>query len=259
MNTKSTLEQPSPWHFHNPVELFVGRGSRCELVSRLNKQRVLIVTTVRGRAQFSNDSVLGQVLKNNSIAWVDSVKENPGLTDLQREIDTLQETKVDAIIAFGGGSAMDAAKALRAGLAVGHTHSLHDMLTQPELHESAQLAPLYAIPTTAGTGSEVTPFATVWHHEVHQKLSLAGKNVFPTMAIVDAELTDNMPLQVTLSTGLDAINQAAESIWNKNANPITIGYATRALQLVIHALPLLMSGECGSVMPFHILPVNRAF
>src|SRR5690554_7469894 len=159
MNTKSTLEQPSPWHFHNPVELFVGRGSRCELVSRLKSQKVLIVTTVRGKAQFTHDTVLRHILQNNTVSWVDSVKENPGLTDLQREIDTLQETKVDAIIAFGGGSAMDAAKALRAGLAVGHTHSLHDMLIQPELHESAQLAPLYAIPTTAGTGSEVTPFA----------------------------------------------------------------------------------------------------
>lgn len=245
MTKIKALEQPS-WHFHNPVQLIVGRGSRSKLLSSLNKSRVLIVTTVRGRAQFTNDKVLSQVLENNNVAWVDSVKENPGLKDLQREIDKLQGTKVDAIIAFGGGSAMDAAKTLRAGLAVGITHSLHEMLTHPELHESAQLAPLYALPTTAGTGSEVTPFATIWHHEVHQKLSLSGDNVFPTMAIVDAELTDAVPMQVTLSTGLDAINQAGESIWNKNANPITLGYATRALQLGFHALPLLISGEGGA-------------
>lgn len=233
------------WQFYNPVKIYAGRGSRVQLVKQLNKQALLIVTTVRGKAQFLDDQVLSEVVKNNQVTWVDSVKENPGLTDLQAEIDQLNNLTVGAIIAFGGGSAMDAAKALRLGLAVKRKHSLAELLANPALHKESQQVPLYALPTTAGTGSEVTPFATVWHHEIHKKLSLAGDNIFPSVAIVDAELTDSLPTRVTLSTGLDAINQAVESVWNKNANSITLALATRSLKLGLKALPLLVKGKGG--------------
>jgi len=236
-------ESLNHWQFYNPVKIYAGRGSRKQLIEQLKNQEVLIVTTVRGKAQFLKDSILSEIVKNNQVTWVDSVKENPGLTDLQTEIDQLNKLTVDAIIAFGGGSAMDAAKALRIGLAVQGKYSLAELLENPELHKEAQQVPLYALPSTAGTGSEVTPFATVWHHEIHKKLSLAGNTVFPSVAIVDAELTDSLPVSVTLSTGLDAINQAAESIWNKNANSLTLTLATRALKLGLKALPLLVEGK----------------
>lgn len=239
------IESLNQWQFYNPVKLYAGRGSRKHLVEQLRNQEVLIVTTVRGKAQFLEDSILSEVVKNNQVTWVDSVKENPGLTDLQAEIDQLSNLKVDAIIAFGGGSAMDAAKALRIGLAVQGKYSIAELLENPILHKTAKQAPLYALPTTAGTGSEVTPFATVWNHEVKKKLSLASDSVFPSIAIVDAELTDTLPISVTISTGLDAINQAAESIWNKNANGITIALAARALKLGLAALPLLAEGKGG--------------
>lgn len=241
------IEACRHWQFYNPVKIIAGRGSRAQLASLLTDKVLLIVTTIRGKAQFLEDETLARMLKSNIITWVDSVKENPRLTDLQAEIDQLQVLKVDAIIAFGGGSAMDSAKALRIGLAVGDENSLAKLLETPALHQGATQIPLYALPTTAGTGSEVTPFATVWHHEVQKKLSLAGNNVFPSIAIVDAELTDSMPTSVTLSTGLDAINQAAESIWNKNANSITLIFATRALKLGLKALPLLIAGEGGKI------------
>lgn len=231
------------WQFYNPVKIYAGRGSRVQLVEQLKDQVLLIVTTVRGKAQFLEDSILSEVVKNNQVAWIDSVKENPGLTDLQAEINQLNNLSVDAIIAFGGGSAIDTAKALRLGLAVQGKHSLAELLANPVLHKAVQQAPLYALPTTAGTGSEVTPFASVWHREIHKKLSLAGDNIFPTAAIVDAELTDSLPTSVTLSTGLDAINQAAESVWNKNANSITLALATCSLKLGLKALPLLVEGK----------------
>ena len=244
MTTTSHLKQHA-WTYYNPVRIIAGRGCRRELVTQLSGKMLLIVTTERGRARFINDSILIHIIQNNTIVWVDSVKENPGLTDLQQEIYFLQDTQVDAILAFGGGSVMDAGKALRMGLANRGMNTLLELIEQPVLHEKEIQLPLYAIPTTAGTGSEVTPFATVWHHEVHQKLSLVGEKVFPSVAIVDAELTDALPISVTLSTGLDAINQAAESIWNKNANPLTLRFATRSLELGLHALPLLVNGEGG--------------
>lgn len=239
------IEECSQWQFYNPVKVIVGRGSRSQLAGLLTAKVLLIVTTIRGKAQFLEDETLASMVKSNTIIWIDSVKENPSLTDLQAKIEKLQGLKVDAIIAFGGGSTIDSAKALRIGLEVGDKSSLANLLETSALHQGATQIPLYALPTTAGTGSEVTPFATVWHHEEQKKLSLAGNNVFPSIAIVDAELTDSMPTSVTLSTGLDAINQAAESIWNKNANSITLALATRALKLGLQALPLLIAGEGG--------------
>jgi len=239
------IEVLHQWQFYNPVKIYTGRSSRVQLVEQLNGKKLLIVTTVRGKSQFLKDSVLSEVIKNNQVTWVDTVKENPGLTDLQAEIDQLNSLRIEAIIAFGGGSAIDAGKTLRIGLAVQGKYSLAELLENSALHKEAQQVPLYALPTTAGTGSEVTPFATVWHHEKHKKLSLSGDNIFPSVAIVDAELTDSLPTKVTLSTGLDAINQAAESVWNKNANSITLALAARSLKLGLKALPLLVEGKGG--------------
>ncbi|WP_412851510.1 phosphonoacetaldehyde reductase [Ectothiorhodospira shaposhnikovii] len=248
------MSQPQPIHFHaqpgwkfyNPVKLTVGRGCRQALVEALANQTLLIVTTQRGRRQLTEDALLGALVTQNRVLWVDSVRENPGLTDLQAEIDRLQGEAFDAVIAFGGGSAMDAAKALNVALAPEcRAHSLQTLLVDPARHAGARPRPLYTVTTTSGTGSEVTPFATVWHHEIKKKLSLAGPAVWPTAAFVDAALTDSVPLSATISTGLDAINQAAESLWNRNANPITLGYAIRALQLGFAALPPLARGEGG--------------
>lgn len=231
------------WDFHNPVKIFLGRGCRQRILGQLQNKVVLVVTTKRGRQQLNQDKWLGELSKNDRNIWVDTVQENPDIMDLQQKIDLYKHEAIDAILAFGGGSAMDAAKALRLGVAWKGKRCLAELLHQPELHAEVSQAPLYALPTTAGTGSEVTPFATVWNHDNKQKLSLASDLVFPTAAYIDSELTDTVPVSVTLSTGLDAINQAAESVWNKNANPITLACATRALKLALPALPLLIEGK----------------
>ena len=231
---------------YNPVEITLGRGCRQSLAAALTGQTLLVVTTPRGRRQLTADDLLGALVAQNRVRWLDSVRENPALTDLQAQIVRLQDEAFDAVIAFGGGSAMDAAKVLNVGLAPEcRGHSLASLLDDPARFAAARTRPLYSVPTTAGTGSEVTPFATVWHHEVRKKRSLAGPAVWPTRAFVDAALTDSVPMMATISTGLDAINQAAESVWNRNANPVTLSYASRALQRGFGALPRLASGEAG--------------
>lgn len=236
------------WTFYNPVVLHVGRGCRKKVMALAQEASVLIVTTARGRKQAEADEVLGQFLMVcASVHWIDSVTENPDLHYLQEQIDSLRQRKFSLVIGFGGGSAIDAAKALSIGLSSKLTSfKLAELIKQPSLHETMMPLPLYILPTTAGTGSEVTPFATVWDHQNKKKLSLAGQSVFPRAAFVDADLMDGLPLEITLSTGLDAINQAAESTWNKNANPLTLAYAYRALVLGFHALPKLAAGVGGA-------------
>lgn len=234
------------WGFHNPVKLIVGPGCRSVLVYQMVKQRLLIVTTPRGKWQLSNDRVLSALLAQNTVIWVDTVRENPECIDLQIEAGRLEGVSFDAIIAFGGGSAIDAAKVLNVMLAPEcYEYPLLSLIANSKLHEHVKPKPLFAVATTAGTGSEVTPFATVWNREEKKKFSLVGPAVWPSTAIVDSELAESLPLNVSVSTGLDAINQAAESIWSKRANPITLGYASRALRLGFMALPSLAGGDVG--------------
>lgn len=236
----------SPWSFHNPVRLTVGRGCRAGLIKPLKGKSVLIVTTIRGRMQWTADILLAPVLEHSQVHWVDSITENPRLDRLQSEIDRLKGVHIDAVVGFGGGSAMDAAKILNVALHPAcRQYSLTKLIAEPSLHSQLKPSLLYTVSTTSGTGSEVTPFATVWDHQNKTKLSLTGDSVFPHTAYVDAELTDTLPLEVTISTGLDAINQAAESVWNKNANIISLSYAARALQLGFQALPKLATNKGG--------------
>ncbi|WP_041719630.1 phosphonoacetaldehyde reductase [Desulfurivibrio alkaliphilus] len=234
----------TPWRFHNPVQVHFGRDCRRQAVAELAAARCLIVTSQRGRRQLSDDPWLRPLAANPNHLWVDGISENPDLLYLQGEIDRLAGQSFEAVLAFGGGSSLDGAKALALALAEqGSKYLLRDLLANQELYRQVRPKPLYAIPTTAGTGSEVTPYATIWDHAAKQKHSLAGPAIFPHAAFVDPALTDSLPAGITLSTGLDAINQAAESIWNRNANPVSLGYAIRALQLGLPALPPLAAGK----------------
>lgn len=228
------------WSFHNPVQVRFGTGSRKELQSRLTDKHVLIVTTSRGRRQFEADALLAAALASvASVSWVDDVSQNPGLLETQRAIDKLSGMHIDVVLAFGGGSAMDVAKALAAALACqGIGRDLETLIADPAQHLTSAV-PIIALPTTAGTGSEVTPFATIWNHQARKKLSLSSVHLFPEMAIVDPELTFSLPGEATFSTGLDALNQAFEAVWNRHSSPITRGFAGRAIRLALEGLPRL--------------------
>ena len=92
------------------------------------------------------------------------------------------------------------------------------------------------MPTTSGTGSEVTPYATVWDKKNKKKLSINHKSLVPALAIVDPTLTFSLPKEVTINAGLDSLNQAFESIWNKHANKSTTAYAFKSIKLSLSAL-----------------------
>lgn len=98
-----------------------------------------------------------------------------------------------------------------------------------------------AVPTTAGTGSEITPWATIWDMEEKKKYSLHLPELFSQIALYDSSLTISVPKDITIQTGLDTLSHALESIWNKNANPITINYAIKSAKIIMKYLPLLVN------------------
>lgn len=228
------------WHHHNPVKVYFGPKCRKELAPILAGQHVLVVTTARGRAQLSSDPYLGKLQAD--ITWSDQVNSNPSLIDTQAEIDRLAGQRFGAVLAFGGGSAIDAAKAMAAALTPGATCSdLTALIADPGKNLIRPLLPIYAVATTSGTGAEVTPFATIWDRVNYKKLSMASPHLFPSMAIVDPELTYDLPRSATLCTSLDALNQAFESVWNRNRTPLTMVMAARSIRLAFEAIPRLAS------------------
>lgn len=231
----------SGWGFHNPVRVHFGDGARAQLVPGIAAQRVLVVTTARGRRQMEADAPLADALARAAVVtWVDNVTPNPGLQETQTVIDGLAGQAFDLVVAFGGGSAMDAAKALAAALApAAGSRDLAALIADPGRHMASVCLPIITLATTSGTGAEVTPFATIWDHARKKKLSLASPRLFPQIAIVDPQLTHGLPRDPTYSTGLDALNQAFESVWNRNRSPVSLAFAAKAIRAAMTALPRL--------------------
>lgn len=222
------------WRYHNPVEIFFGPGAVDKLPS---VERSLIVTTA-GAVQRGLPPALQSLIRREHSLVFDGVRENPTIEEVQEAVHMLRLQPISTLIAFGGGSSMDFAKALCFCLANPGV-SLQEIFEKNiSLHEWAAL-PWTAIPTTAGTGSEATPFATLWGASSRKKYSLFSPALFARQAFVDPLLCLSLPWLATLASGLDAYSQCFESLWNKNASPVTAGFAHRAIGLIPNALRTL--------------------
>jgi phosphonate metabolism-associated iron-containing alcohol dehydrogenase len=223
------------WTNENPVRIIFGKNSRKQLIDEITNKTILVVTSERGKRVVESDFTLNSFLISNKISWIDKITPNPTICELQNVISEFKNATFDFIIAIGGGSVIDSAKVISVCI----NSNNRGFVLKDLLEDSTCLnysIPVIALPTTAGTGSEVTPFATVWDDKEKRKCSLASKTLFPHTAIIDSELFTTLPDDVLISTGLDAINQAIESIWNKNATPITLSYAFQSLKIGMPAL-----------------------
>lgn len=229
----SNIDKQSWTHF-NPVRIV------CEPLESLAKyargEHILLVTTPGFIKRGVVDRVK-QILGGQKVSVWDGVKPNPDLMDLDEATKQLKALRPDCIVGLGGGSALDAAKVLATTLAHVDGLSLIEVFRYGKSSTWNKRLGLIAIPTTAGTGSEVTPFATVWDHQEKKKHSLTGDFVFPDVALLDATLTLTLGYEDTLYPALDTVSHALESIWNINKNPITLGYAYESLKIISNALP----------------------
>lgn len=224
------------WRFHNPVRLRFGDGRLNDLTELANGKRVLVVTTP-GFIRRGLVERLREMLKDAVVHVVADVQPNPELNDLESQSADAVNHQADLIIAVGGGSVMDSGKTLGVLLVKhGEGFSLREHLEGGGGAIEGAGVPVVAVPTTAGTGSEVTPFATVWDSTTMRKYSLSGPMLFPHTALLDPTLTLTLHESITVHSGLDAISQAFEALWNKRATPITTAYATQALRIALPAL-----------------------
>ncbi len=166
-----------------------------------------------------------------------AIAGEPSVEQIRTASEFARDERCDLVVAMGGGSAMDAAKAIAALLTnPGEPLDYLEVIGrgQPLVHRSA---PLIAIPTTAGTGSEVTRNAVLASPEARVKASLRGPGMLPSLAVVDPALTLDLPPSVTASTGLDALSQLIEPYVSRRANPMTDLFCVEGLRHAATALP----------------------
>jgi alcohol dehydrogenase class IV len=200
-----------------------------EVLAKLGLSRPLVVTDPFMVSSRMVERVLAPLREKGIAAPVfsDTVPD-PTDTVIEAGVAVLARTDADCLIGFGGGSPMDTAKAM-AILAAGGG-KMRDWKV-PAMADMAAL-PIIAIPTTAGTGSEVTRFTVVTDTERNEKMLIAGLAALPAAAIVDHTLTHSVPPRTTADTGVDSLTHALEAYVSKRANAYSDTMALRAMGLI---------------------------
>jgi acetaldehyde dehydrogenase/alcohol dehydrogenase len=247
INKKTVAKRAENMLWHKlPKSTYFRRGAITEAVKDLiGKQRALIVTD---RFLFTNGHVDGVVnlLKQHGmeVEVFYDVSADPTLSAVKKGVERANSFKPDLIVAFGGGSPMDAAKIIWVQYEHPEVHfqdlALRFMDIRKRIYTFPKMgikAELVAIPTTSGTGSEVTPFAVVTDDTTGQKYPLADYALTPTMAIVDPNFVMHMPKSLTAFGGIDAVTHALEAYVSVMANEFSDGQALQALKLLKEYLP----------------------
>lgn len=218
------------WIYNVPIKFH--EYSLDEMKNRFGQfgENTLIIASKRVINTFDLDVSNFQVL--------DESINNP---DVHLVEDVLNKiTKPDLIIAIGGGSSIDLAKAISALYEYKDLNVL-DLLKNKDYLDNVVNIPFIAVPTTAGTGSECTKWATIWDFDNSKKYSIDADYLYPNEAWLVPELTQTMDEKMTLSTGLDALAHAMESYWSVPSNKYTRVLARDSIRIIRKYLPLVLS------------------
>lgn len=213
--------------------LLKGEGAVLKLPSLIKSKNInkVLVVTDKGLMSLKLLDPLFDELKKEGIEYVvfDDVNPNPTIPNIEACKDAYVSNFCEAIIAFGGGSPMDCAKAAAARVAK-PKQSVRKMRGYLKVHK--KLPPFFAVPTTAGTGSETTLAAVVTDPTTHEKNAIADTSLRPKFAVLDPALTVGLPPFVTATTGMDALTHAVEAYIGKSNVKSTIKYAEEATKLI---------------------------
>jgi alcohol dehydrogenase class IV len=219
--------------YYNPVEVIKTNNWKEEcnnLQQKLGIQNPLVITS-KGNIKRNN---LSSVF--NSELVYSNINRDPTFESCQSAIDFSAVIKFDGVISMGGGSVMDTAKAVMASKVTG-VYDITKLLKISDPYEKN--IPSIFMPTTHGTGSEVTMWGTIWNSIEKKKYSISDPSLYPSVALLDASLTLSLPLNFSIITSLDALSHSFESLWNKNANITSTKYAIEAIILIISNIELL--------------------
>ena len=225
-----------------------------QLAARQMSGKVLLITSKTIERIYKVQCFLSDQCGVEDLMVFSDVPSHPDIQDISNLIDRFSDSGVETLIAIGGGSVIDTAKTLAIFIGSGLSLSVESFFDESIPLHGHRSIELIAIPTTAGTGSEVTPFATVWSRSKCTKYSLCSDKCYPDVAILDPTLLSSLPTEIGVISGLDTMSHAFESIWNRNANKSTIALATESLSLSLEhlALSTYANGHLDSLLQLQL-------
>ncbi len=215
--------------FFNPTRIIEGHAFEEALFDVLQKRRWALVTSQGWIARGAVEKIISRCGK--PISQYFNCDENP---TTQTVLDVAAAVKnVDVYVGLGGGSVIDALKgaAVLSALDNNMETFLSHLREGTSLPSDLPALPIIAIPTTSGTGSEVTPWATIWG-ERGIKHSVNNISIYPSHTILDPVLTTTMPSELTIATGLDALSHAMEAVWNRRHTALSDAMASQAITMI---------------------------
>ena len=227
------------WNYQNPVSINFGEGIFDKIHQFIGGRNYALIT-------YSDDqftSYTRSLIKTSGkpALLINDIAPNPDFELLSEQAKLYSEikNKPEVIVALGGGSVIDSAKVFSA--AENGFEKIKSFLETKKGGQDLSSTPIIAVPSTSGTGSEVTCWATIWDKKNSRKYSLAHEKLFPEIALIDPKLMMGKSYELTLVTALDALSHALESIWNINANTISANHATFAAKSILKILPTLLN------------------
>ncbi len=220
----------------SPSEIVFGAGASKQIggkLKQLDVKRVLLVAD-KGVAGAGLLEGIKASVADEGIVFAEflDVVPNPTVKNVYEGLSAYKEGKCEAIVAVGGGSVLDTGKTI--AMMANETGHLLDFAGYETFQNPP--APLIAVPTTAGTGSEVTQWAVITDEDQHYKLSYGGRFFISKVAVVDPLLTLSMPKKLTAETGMDALTHAVEAFTATNATPYSNAFAEKAIRLIYNNL-----------------------
>jgi len=222
--------------FHIPTKIVFGEGALKETVKEmdgLGMRKALVVTDVTLKDNSMVKSLMSILGERGAGLFAEAIPDS-SLEVVRRGAGSFRKTGADGIISIGGGSTMDTAKAIGV-LAKKGKDDLRQFIGIGKVGEP--IVPHIAIPTTSGTASEVTMFATIKDHEAKIKNLISDPYLIPPVAVLDPLLTVSLPPAMTAATGMDAMSHAIESFHARGYEPIADGLAQQAIRLMVQYLP----------------------
>jgi len=229
--------QPSDsFAFEGPTRVISGPDSIIALqyeISKLNCRRAVIITDKGIRSAGLVDKV-NKALGNLCIGVFDEVVEDSGYLVVDKAVAFCRDVGADILVSLGGGSSIDTAKAVAVTITNGG--KAIDNISIYKLVDP--LMPHIAIPTTAGTGSEVSNIAVIKNEEIGRKFNIAEFPIAPNVAILDPHMTVGLPRMLTAATGMDALSHAIDGMCSIMRNPVCTGHGLNAIRMIAKYLPV---------------------
>jgi len=231
----------TPWTLRMPVPVEFGVGALAKLPTYFSGlRRALVVTGRQAMKKAGVTDRLGAVLSGAGIehAVFDDLSAEPEHTEIEAAGERARMMRADVIVGCGGGSAMDAAKAV--AVAATHSGPVMDYIVNGPRPITGATLPIAAVSSTSGTGSHVGRVAVLSDRAKRIKRALISDSLYPRVAICDPEILRTMPREVTASTGFDAFAQALEGFLSRSENPLGNLCAEEAMRVIFDALPRVL-------------------